>query len=83
LGKQYEAKEKQLEAGRAEDARLVDERISQAIIQNEAKHKQKEKESELQYSRIVSINQELADKVKSLEKVLDNIPSELRERLES
>jgi len=78
LAKQYEAMEKQLEAGRAEDARLVDEKISQAIMNAEAKHKQKEKESELQYNRIVSINQQLADKVKKLEKVLDNIPSELR-----
>lgn len=78
LQKEYEAKEKQLELTKAKNAELVDEKISQAIMQVEAKYKQKEKESELKHSRILSINKELADKVEKLEKTLDNVPSELR-----
>ena len=78
LQKQYDIKEKQLATAQAENAKLLDEKISQAIIQTVEKHRQKEKESELQYGRILSINKELVEKVEKLEKVLDNIPPELR-----
>lgn len=78
LAKHYGEKEKQLEDAHTVNTKLLDEKINQAIAESEAKYIQKDKESELQYSRIVSINKELVEKVEKLEKVLDNIPPELR-----
>jgi hypothetical protein len=78
LAKHYDEKEKQLEDAYAVNTKLLDEEINQAIAANEAKHTQKDKESKLQYSRIVSINKELVTKVQKLEKALENVPPELR-----
>ncbi|HJR84985.1 MAG TPA: hypothetical protein VJ772_06405 [Nitrososphaeraceae archaeon] len=78
LQKEHEAKQRQLELEKAENVKLIDQKVSQAIVQIETRYKQKEKESELKNTRILSINKELADKVEKLEKALDNVPPELR-----
>lgn len=71
-------KDKQIEALNLQSATLIDEKITQAVYENESKHQQREKEFELQHSRIESDNKKLMDQVEKLQKTLDNIPPELR-----
>jgi hypothetical protein len=71
-------KDKQIESLNLQSATLIDEKITQAIFENESKHQQREKEFELQHSRIESDNKKLMDQVEKLQKSLDNIPPELR-----
>ena len=71
-------KDKQTESLKLQNATLMDVKIRQAIIENESKHQQREKEFELQHSRIESDNKKLMDQVEKLQKTLDNIPPELR-----
>lgn len=78
LQKLFDEKEKQLEIAHAENARAEDEKISQAILQTETKHRQEKKEFELKYSRIECTYKELVDKFEKLEKAWNNIPAELR-----
>jgi len=78
LEEQYYEKEKKLQEERVENDKLVDERINQVIMQNEAKHRQREKETELKNSRIESSYKELQEKFEKMQKTLENIPAELR-----
>jgi hypothetical protein len=71
-------KDKQIESLKIQSATQIDEKIRRAIIENESKHQQREKEFELQHSRIESDNKKLMDQVEKLQKTLDNIPPELR-----
>jgi hypothetical protein len=75
---ELEAKEKLIEAAKSQSATLVEEKIRHAIADNEVKHRQKEKEFELQHNRIETDNKKLLDQVEKLQKTLDNIPPELR-----
>ncbi len=72
------AKEKLIEAAKLQSATLVEEKIRRAIIDNEVKHRQREKQFELQHSRIETDNKKLLDQVEKLQKTLGNIPPELR-----
>ena len=71
-------KDKQIEAAKFQNVTLVDEKIRQAVIDNEVTHRQREKEFELQHNRIEADNKKLMDQVEKLQKTLDNIPPELR-----
>ncbi len=75
---ELDAKEKLIEAAKLESAAQVEEKVRHAIADNEVKHRQKEKEFELQHSRIETDNKKLLDQVEKLQKTLDNIPPELR-----
>jgi hypothetical protein len=75
---EMEAKEKLIEAAKSQSATLVEEKIRHAIAENEVKHRQKEKEFEIQHNRIETDNKKLLDQVEKLQKTLDNIPPELR-----
>ncbi len=67
-------KDKQIEAAKAEQ----DEKIRKAIIDTELKHEQREKQFELQRSRIEADNKKLLERVEKLQKTLDNIPPDLQ-----
>jgi hypothetical protein len=71
-------KDKQIELAKLQVDRIVEEKITQAIVYNEDKHKQREKEFELQRTRMQNDNRELMERAEKLQKTLDNIPVELR-----
>lgn len=71
-------KDKQIELARLQGEQIIGEKIKQAIIYNEVKYRQKEKEFELQRSRMQTDYKKLMDRAEKLQKTLDNIPLELR-----
>lgn len=71
-------KDKQIETARSEATFNLEERISQAVAENDTKHRQREKEFDLQSSRIEEENKNLMKQVEKLQKTVDNIPPELR-----
>jgi hypothetical protein len=71
-------KDRQIQAAQKLSSELMDEKIRQAIINNEAKHTQKEIEFELQLGRVKADNKDLMAQVEKQKKTLDSIPPELR-----
>jgi hypothetical protein len=57
---------------------IISEKITKALTDNEEKYKQREKERDLHKSRVESDNRKLMERVEKLQKILDNIPQELR-----
>jgi hypothetical protein len=76
--KELEEKDRQIETARLENSEYINEKISDAISNNEIKHRQREAERELHHGRIEADNKKLMDQVEKLQKTLDNIPQELR-----
>ena len=70
---------KEMEEVESQNTRDINEKVQQAIIDNETKHIQNETEYKLKLDRIQSDNKELVTKAEKLQKTLDSIPSELRD----
>jgi hypothetical protein len=71
-------KNKEMEEIKSQNTRDIDEKVQQAIIDNETKHIQNETEYKLKLDRIECDNKELVTKAEKLQKTLESIPSELR-----
>ena len=76
--RELEEKDKQIQAARLENTEHIDEKIREALSNNEIKYRQREAERELHRTRIEADNQKLMEQVEKLQKTLDNIPQELR-----
>jgi hypothetical protein len=76
--KELACKNKEIEIAKLQNAIAEEEKIEQAINDNEAKYKQKENEHELQRLRIEQENRSLLNQVEKLQKTLENVPPELR-----
>ena len=71
-------KDRQIEAAKLEGVTDMDEKIKQAVVDNESKHSQKNSQFELQLTRIQLRNNELMGQVDKLQKTLDNVPAEFK-----
>ena len=71
-------KNKELEAVKSQNTIDIDEKVQQAIIDNESKHIQIETEYRLKINRIECDNKELITEAEKTQKTLDSIPPELR-----
>jgi hypothetical protein len=56
----------------------INSRVEEAVKSNDENHKQKEKESELLFSRIEKENKDLVEQAKKMQQTIENIPPEFR-----